>query len=220
LKLSSPNDAYWVGVGAEERAEVGESQPKALRFRVSSPDVVIYVFNERPKLLQLTLKDHYPNFVIDVRWINEKLLFASVWWGRVLGTDLILDVENESIVYKEMLHDGLVVYRQWQKPPRRRAVRAHSENRPSESAGVLTARLVGAYVDYPVKRLSDPSLRRTSPRAIRQSPRANSRRHKKLPQSLCLPVETRREALLTFGGLIYARAWGFCAGLAPAGIRR
>ncbi len=115
LKVFSPNGAYWVGVDPDEGFQLRDSQPKGVQFHVSSPDVPICVFNERPKLITLTLKDHYPNFLVDVRWINEKLLFVSVWWGRVLGTHLILDVEKETIVFKEMVNDGVIAFQQWQQ---------------------------------------------------------------------------------------------------------
>jgi hypothetical protein len=39
---------------------------------------------------------------VQVHWLNEKLLYGSVWWGRVLATDFIFDVEGKAFLYKEM----------------------------------------------------------------------------------------------------------------------
>jgi hypothetical protein len=34
-------------------------------------------------------------------WVNEKLVFVQVWWGRIRSSDLIVDVPNAEFVYKE-----------------------------------------------------------------------------------------------------------------------
>jgi len=39
---------------------------------------------------------------VQIHWLNEKLLYGSVWWGRVLSTDFIFDVEQRVFLYKEM----------------------------------------------------------------------------------------------------------------------
>lgn len=125
LKVFSPNGAYWAGVDPEKGFQLRDSKPKGVQFHVFSPDVPIYIFNERPKLITLTLKDHYPNFVVNLHWVNEKLLYVRVWWGRVLGTDFILDVEKEAIVYKETVNSGGIAFQQWQE--------MKQKNQPSDS---------------------------------------------------------------------------------------
>src|SRR5690606_18717638 len=42
----------------------------------------------------------YPAFTT-AEWVNEKLVFARLWWGRVMFDDLILDVENETVVFTQ-----------------------------------------------------------------------------------------------------------------------
>jgi len=42
----------------------------------------------------------------NVRWLNEKLIFGEVWWGRIYATDFILDVEQRKFIYREMAHFG------------------------------------------------------------------------------------------------------------------
>lgn len=62
----------------------------------------------------ITLKDAYLNFPVRVTWVNEKLVFISVWWGRVAGTEMIFDIEKNEFVYREMVYDGAQLYQQTQ----------------------------------------------------------------------------------------------------------
>jgi hypothetical protein len=41
---------------------------------------------------------------VSVRWLNEKLIFGEVWWGRIYATDFIFDLEQRKFVYREMAH--------------------------------------------------------------------------------------------------------------------
>ncbi|MGJ8639768.1 MAG: hypothetical protein ACSHYA_10270 [Opitutaceae bacterium] len=65
--------------------------------------------------LTITFDDAYPNFPIKVKWINEKLVFIRVWWGRILGTDMIFDVEKQEFLSREMVYDGTQLYSQTQQ---------------------------------------------------------------------------------------------------------
>ena len=99
----SPNKAYWFMTIDPDTTKAG---PR---------NTTISVFNEREYLLQISLLDHIQCGKPKVKWINEKLLLIRVWWGRVLGTDIIYDVEKEEIIYKEMFHDGETFFQQWQE---------------------------------------------------------------------------------------------------------
>ena len=110
-----PHNAYWLGINPEEGYETWNKPTNGVRFHDSSPDAALCVFNETDRMTKILLKDHYPNFVLDVYWINEKLLYVEVWWGRILGSCFIFDVEKESIIYKEMVNDGNVAFQQWQQ---------------------------------------------------------------------------------------------------------
>lgn len=59
--------------------------------------------SERPTLA-LQIDDH--GNTISAKWINEKLLFVEVWWGRFAATDLILDVATGKFLYSELAHYG------------------------------------------------------------------------------------------------------------------
>jgi hypothetical protein len=49
------------------------------------------------------------NGAVSARWLNEKLIFGQVWWGRVYATDFIFDVEQNKFVYREMAHFGELI---------------------------------------------------------------------------------------------------------------
>ena len=115
LKILSPNKAYWFEIKPDEGYETWTSPTSGVRFHISSADAPIYVFNEHDRLIKILLKDHYPNFLLDVYWINQKLLYIKVWWGRVLGSCFIFDVEKESFIYREMVNDGNLPFQQWQQ---------------------------------------------------------------------------------------------------------
>lgn len=114
-KVFSPNKAYWYAVNPDHPSDACQSsEGSRCQFHVSAPDVPIHVFNERDYLIRILLKDHYPNFVLTVYWINEHLLYIEVWWGRIVGSCFIFDVEKESIIHKEMVYDGNLPFMQWQ----------------------------------------------------------------------------------------------------------
>ena len=75
---------------------------------------VIEIYNERDYVIRLSLIDNHASYETRITWISEKLLYIRVWWGRVLGSDLIFDVESEHFVYKEMIESGGIPFLQHQ----------------------------------------------------------------------------------------------------------
>lgn len=70
----------------------------------------------RAELLIDNAADHlvriYINVSRDIRveWVSEKLIFLRPWWGRIVASDLIFDVEAEAFVYEEAVlyvHQGI-----------------------------------------------------------------------------------------------------------------
>lgn len=94
----SANNAYWFAV-----AHPDTTQPGPWNARVS-------LGIERGYRLCLEFTDC--RSIRRCEWVNEKLLYAEAWWGRALGTALLLDVEKESFVYREMVHDGVIAFQQ------------------------------------------------------------------------------------------------------------
>ncbi len=51
----------------------------------------------------------------EVRWINEKLLFVRVHWGRIQASDLIVDVEQGTLLLHELADNGQIAWQQFQQ---------------------------------------------------------------------------------------------------------
>ncbi len=114
VKVLSPNNAYWFAVNGDWPSPP-TIECDGIEFLIETSEAAIYVFTERDYLLRIRMRDHYPNFTIGARWLNERLLFVRVWWGRILGSDFLVDVENERIVHSEMIHYGAIEFQQWRQ---------------------------------------------------------------------------------------------------------
>ena len=99
----SPNKTYWFVIYSPDTMKPG---PWSTEIRV---------FNEREYIIKIELLDHAAQYVTKTKWINEKLLYIELWWGRVFGTYFIFDAEKEKVVIKEMVHDGGIPFQQWQQ---------------------------------------------------------------------------------------------------------
>lgn len=100
-RVLSPNKAYWFSVS-----------PAGCPGAGTIPARLIHVFTERPAMLRLTLRDADCRYETSAHWVNEKLIFVRVWWGRQAGSDLLVDVESEELIYHELVHDGFIAFQQ------------------------------------------------------------------------------------------------------------
>jgi HEAT repeats len=75
------------------------------------PTGKVTIHAEKDHLVEIEFRELFA--LSDVRWINEKLLFMRPWWGRIAGTDVIYDVENEIVVHAETVTDGSLAHRQF-----------------------------------------------------------------------------------------------------------
>ena len=98
----STNKAYWFGV---IRPDTKKSGPWTTR---------IFINNEKDRPVQIDIVNH-GSYPVDIRWINEKLIYVQVWWGRVIGTYFIYDTESEKVLIKEMVEDGAILFNQYQQ---------------------------------------------------------------------------------------------------------
>lgn len=73
--------------------------------------LLVDIEDGRSLRLQLRAPQHRPS----ARWINEKLVFLRVPWGRHLGSDLIIDVEAGKLLYHEALEDGSLAFEQYRQ---------------------------------------------------------------------------------------------------------
>ena len=51
-------------------------------------------------ILRVTFLDH-ASYGVRPPWLNEKLLHIRIWWGRILATELALDLETGKPLYVE-----------------------------------------------------------------------------------------------------------------------
>lgn len=73
-------------------------------------EATIYINSEEGYLIKISFTK--VDGINDLKWINEKLLFIRSWWGRIVATDVIYDVENEKVLYKEEVRDGRIIMSQ------------------------------------------------------------------------------------------------------------
>jgi hypothetical protein len=97
----SPNGAYRFWVRQPETAEPG---PWGAGLIVDTEQP------QRPTLLFEQVAQP-----IEPRWINEKLIYVRVVWGRVAYSDLILDVEQPALIYHEQAIYGDAAFEQFQQ---------------------------------------------------------------------------------------------------------
>lgn len=85
---------------------------------IQSPDFLredpwmtnVYIFGNRanPLRRKISFRDH-GNGGVHAQWINEKLISLRVWWGRIVSTDMIFDVENANFIYMEDANYGNLI---------------------------------------------------------------------------------------------------------------
>jgi hypothetical protein len=96
-KVYAPQHTRWVTEASPDYMKPG---PWTTRVYVGSGD--------QEAGLVLMAVDHASGG-LNVRWLNEKLLYGQVWWGRIYSTDFILDVEARKFIYREMAHYGELI---------------------------------------------------------------------------------------------------------------
>ncbi len=102
-------DEPWPGGGVLSHHQAYAAQRRTVSVEGrGTDDGGILIYNERPYLLYLPLDDH--RGLGQPTWINEKWVYVRVWWGRILGTDVIIDVERERIVTWDDVHFGSIAW--------------------------------------------------------------------------------------------------------------
>lgn len=89
-KLFSPHRTRWVM----------SKRPDTMRPGPWTTVLFVEGNKANPVYLKLEFRNH-ASYGVDAKWLNEKLLFLQVWWGRIGSTDLILDVETNQVLYCE-----------------------------------------------------------------------------------------------------------------------
>lgn len=92
----SPNNGYFFVVEGDGR-----------------PTARITIYAEKEHLIEISFSDLFG--LSDIKWINEKLLFMRPWWGRIMATDIIFDVETEKVIHAETVTDAFQAYQQYRE---------------------------------------------------------------------------------------------------------
>lgn len=79
----------------------------------SRPSEHVIIYAEKDHLTDITFKELWG--LSEVRWVNDKLIFMRVWWGRIAATDMLFDVETEQVPYAEMVTDGAQAMQQYRE---------------------------------------------------------------------------------------------------------
>lgn len=95
------------------------SQNGAYAFEISDQDSdaltspKLRIWTERSYLLEV----RFPaaKAISTVEWLNENLVYARLWWGNVAGSDFVIDVEEEAVVYQQPIRYGAIAFEQFKQ---------------------------------------------------------------------------------------------------------
>jgi len=87
---------------------VVHEEPDFRNARPWTSNVVVGRAHVEDKIIKISFIEH-GNGGVQTYWINDKLLFLQVWWGRLLSTDLVLDVDQGVFLYREEAYYGEMI---------------------------------------------------------------------------------------------------------------
>jgi hypothetical protein len=76
-----------------------EEKPDTMRNGPWNTQIYIFNRDNTNHCVRVELIDHAGS--VDHTWLNDKMLFVRVWFGRIAWTDFILDTETRKFVYIE-----------------------------------------------------------------------------------------------------------------------
>jgi hypothetical protein len=97
--------------GKPSQGQVSPNKGYVFVAEGSRPSARITIYAEKDHVVDISFVGLFG--LSDVRWLNEKLILMRPWWGRIVATDLIFDVEREKIVYSETVTDGALARQQY-----------------------------------------------------------------------------------------------------------
>lgn len=62
--------------------------------------VIVQDTPDARKALHVEIRDH-ATYGVSHLWLNDRLLFLRVWWGRIVSTDLVVNAETGRIIHAE-----------------------------------------------------------------------------------------------------------------------
>lgn len=90
---------------AKTKAEFGsrwlvERRPDAMRPGPWTTRLYVFEATDARHCVRVELIDH-ASYDVRRTWLNDKMLFVRVWWGRMVSTDFVLDTETMKLAYAE-----------------------------------------------------------------------------------------------------------------------
>lgn len=64
----------------------------------------IFTVKGRPRAWNIGFNDLIQD--VEMRWLNEDLLFMRAWWGRIVSTDLIFEAHSGTFFYAQEANYG------------------------------------------------------------------------------------------------------------------
>jgi len=98
-QVFSSNDVYWYIPIFPDTTKAGPWS------------TIIQIYNGRDYVIQLHFVDH--RYRSKIWWIHDKLVYMEVWWGRMMGSQFIFDVDRELFIYKGMVQSDIGAVQQW-----------------------------------------------------------------------------------------------------------
>lgn len=46
---------------------------------------------------------------VDAKWLNERLIYVQVWWGRIVASEIVFDVVDGQSLYKKTANYGRLI---------------------------------------------------------------------------------------------------------------
>lgn len=77
-----------------------EQRPDTMRPGPWTTRLYIFDATAAHHCVRVELTDH-ASYAVERTWLNDKMLFVRVWWGRIVSTDFALDTEAIRFSYAE-----------------------------------------------------------------------------------------------------------------------
>ena len=88
-----------------------EHRPDTMRPGPWTTRLYIFDATDTRHCVRVELTDH-ASYDVQRTWLNDKMLFVRVSWGRIVSTDFVLDTETMRLAYAEDANYFRLVYSQ------------------------------------------------------------------------------------------------------------
>ncbi|MEM7735298.1 MAG: hypothetical protein AAF267_05855 [Deinococcota bacterium] len=83
--------------------ESGQFWLESANFSQPAPWHSTLFIQQDGKVLSLYVRNH-ANVTPQATWVNEELVHVRLWWGRAVGSELLIDVTRNDFLYRRMVY--------------------------------------------------------------------------------------------------------------------